>query len=148
MNQHSNPDEALQGALNTLREYLRSLPDHTPGDSIMISVSEVLVNHGFTHSEAQRWYSAMKRLDFITVIKTGKAYKIPTIKVDMSTSVEQRRNQRRDSRKKHQQQIGLDAEIALVDAEIEATKARLAKLESDKERLMYRKIDIELQPTG
>lgn len=149
MNPNPEPDKVLQEALNILREHLSSLPNYQANMPIQISVSAVLVSNNYSYSDAQRLYSGMKRLGLVVVIKTGQAYRMPTIVVDMTTTVEQRRLERNVSRKSHMRLTGIDAQIAHVKFEIAKAEANLKQLRNKEARLLSEKSsESQFQPTN
>ena len=88
-------EAVMQRALDILRKIAQESGEQD-GDFRVISVkpTRVLTQNGLSHTDAERAYAGLKRNNLVIVIKRGRSSIEPILKIDMSTSVVERRLQR------------------------------------------------------
>ena len=124
-------DKKIQQGLDVLRKQVSD----TQEPIVTLVPSTVLTEAGFSHTDADRVYSALKRLELVTVMKHGRGVKPPTFLIDMHTTVEQRRIEQVVSHQKHRPVVGNQARLAYLDTQIATTRAHLQRLERERAKL-------------
>ncbi len=85
-------DVIMQSALDILREYAIEYGE-LEGEFRIVSIlpAKILFKNGITHTNIERAYTGLKRYGLIIVLKRGRGNVPPTLKIDMGTSVIERR---------------------------------------------------------
>ncbi len=82
----------MQRALDILREYA-SVHGEVDGNFCIVSLqpAKVLYQNGISHTDTERAYSGLKRYGLITILKRGRGTVPAILRIQMDTSVIERR---------------------------------------------------------
>ncbi len=145
----SSLEVVMQKALDILRDYANTHGE-AEGESRITSIqpAKVLTRHGMSHTDAERAYTALKRVDLVIVLKRGRGSIQPIVKIDMQTSVVERRLQRVSS---HHRGHMVTTDQALLDyytCQESELQTRLMMVQKEKAKIQARMSDNQsYQPT-
>ncbi len=91
----SSLEVVMQRALDIFREFAESFGERDGEYRIVaLQPASILTRNGLSHTDAERAYSGLKRNELIIVLQRGRSNIEPILKIDMCTSVVERRLQR------------------------------------------------------
>jgi hypothetical protein len=139
----------MQSALNILREYAEQAGENKTGYSIVsLQPAKVLHAHGLTHTDAERAYSGLKRIGLVEVLRRGRGNVEPVIRIELSTSVVQRRLEQKASHQRGRVVIGQAALLAYYNQQEADLRIKLDQVLTAKAKLVAQmESESSLQPT-